>query len=356
MVTPPPDRNDCEPHHAFDAIRKTDRPSTTAKHTVREAIGSHLASRSGGGVTREVAYLFPGQGSQFTGMGKDLYDIYPVARRIFDQAARLVDFDIRSVCFEGPPAKLTQTRFSQPAIFVVSIAALEVLKSHSKSKILIPKFAAGLSLGEATALCAAGAISFEDGVRFVLSRGRFMDEAATECPGLMAAVLGADLPVVEEACRITGAEVGNLNAPGQIIISGKKKNVELAIEKLRGMGASKVIPLDVSGGFHSSCMDSACRRIEQALKEVLIQQPKIPVVSNLTADVEESSEKIKQNLVWQMNHRTLWEDSMRYIIGKGIKTFIEFSPGKVLKGLLRKIDPTIETISLSALEDFHAID
>ena len=304
----------------------------------------------------DVAYLFPGQGSQFTGMGKDLYESYPAARRVFDRAAKLVGFDIRSICFEGPPIKLTQTRFSQPAIFVVSMAALAVLNDHAKAKVFIPKYAAGLSLGEATALCAAGAISFDDGVRFVLARGQYMDEAASECPGLMAAVLGADLALVEEGCKATGAEVGNLNAPGQIVISGKKKNMEEAIEKLRQMGARKVIPLDVSGGFHSSCMDSACRKIEQALKNVSIQKPNISVVSNLTANVEEDPEKIKQNLVLQMNHRTLWEDSMRFIIGRGIKTFIEFSPGKVLKGLLRKIDPAIKTISLSDWEDFHAID
>lgn len=303
-----------------------------------------------------VAYLFPGQGSQFTGMGKDLYESYPAAKKVFDRAAELIDFDIKSICFEGPPEKLTQTRFSQPAIFIVSIAAFEALKTHPKFKTFSPQYAAGLSLGEATALCAAGAISFDDGIRFVRSRGQFMDEAALECPGLMAAVLGVGLSVVEKACEATGSEVGNLNAPGQIVISGKKKNVEAAIEKLRGMGARKVIPLDVSGGFHSSCMDSACRRIEGSLKNVVIRKPLIPVVSNLTADIEDRPERIKQNLIRQMNHRTLWEDSMRYIISKGTKTFIEFSPGKVLKGLLKKIDPSVETISLSALEDFHAID
>lgn len=289
-------------------------------------------------------------------MGKDLYETYPAARRIFDRAAELVDFDIRSVCFEGPPERLTQTRFSQPAIFVTSMAALAVLRDHPRGKDFIPQFAAGLSLGEATALCAAHAISFDDGVRFVVARGHFMDEAAEERPGLMAAVLGLELGVVERVCQATGAEVGNLNAPGQIVISGPKKQVEDAIEKLREAGAKKVIPLDVSGGFHSSCMESACRRIEIALKDVAIRKPEIRVVSNLTANIEEDPGRIKQNLIWQMNHRTLWEDSMRFIIGKGIKTFIEFSPGKVLKGLLKKIDPGVETISLSALEDFHAIE
>ncbi len=303
----------------------------------------------------EVAYLFPGQGSQFTGMGKDLYDTYPAARKVFDRAAELIDFDIRSACFEGPPELLTHTRYSQPAIFVVSMAAVEVLRTHPKGSEFVPKFAAGLSLGEATALTAADAISFDDGVRFVRARGTFMDEAAHEMPGMMAAVLGLELELVEEVCVATGAEVGNLNAPGQIVISGPKKNVEEAIERLREAGGKKVIPLDVSGGFHSSCMDSACHKIEKALKDVAIRRPKIAVVSNLTADIENDPEKIKQNLIWQMNHRTLWEDSMRFIINRGIRTFVEFSPGKVLKGLHRKIDPSVHCISLSGLEDFHAI-
>ncbi|MGH7197683.1 MAG: ACP S-malonyltransferase, partial [Candidatus Omnitrophota bacterium] len=233
-----------------------------------------------------VAYLFPGQGSQYVGMGKDLYDTYPAAKRLFDHAAELLDFDIRSVCFEGPVERLSQTRFSQPAIFVVSMAALEVLKHHEKNGMFLPKFTAGLSLGEATALCAAGAISFDDGMRFVKSRGLFMDEAARENPGMMAAVLGFPLEGVEKVCAATGAEVGNLNAPGQIVISGRKSRVEDAIEKLREVGALRVIPLDVSGGFHSSCMEPACRRIEKALENVAIQRPVISVVSNLTANVE----------------------------------------------------------------------
>ena len=304
----------------------------------------------------DVAFLFPGQGSQFTGMGKDLYDTYPEAKKIYDRAAALLDFDLLSVCFTGPAETLTQTRYSQPAIFVTSMAALEVLKHHKKFSQYAPKFAAGLSLGEATALCAAEAITFEDGVKFVRARGQFMDEAALQTPGLMAAVLGAELPLVEELCRQTGAEVGNLNAPGQIVISGRRKNVEEAVEKLREKGAKKVIPLDVSGGFHSSCMDSACVRIEKSLKDTPIARPKISVVSNLTANIEDNPEKIKQNLIKQMNHRTLWEDSMRFIISKGVRTFIEFAPGKVLKGLLKKIDPAVETVCLGNPEDFHSID
>ena len=303
-----------------------------------------------------AALLFPGQGSQYVGMGKDLYDHFPVAKNLFDRAASVVtDFDVRAICFDGPAEKLTQTRYSQPAIFAASMAAYEVFKTYPKSKSYTPLFTAGLSLGEATALCAADAISFDEGIRFVCTRGQYMDEAALDRPGLMAAVLGLDLAIVEKVCRETGAEVGNLNAPGQIVISGYKEKVEAAIEKLREAGARKVLPLDVSGGFHSSCMDSACKRIEKALGNVTIRPPKIPVVSNLTANIEEDPAKIKHNLVLQMNHRTLWEDSMRIMIAGGVKTFIELGPGKVLKGLLKKIDSTVETISLGTVEDFHVI-
>lgn len=303
----------------------------------------------------ESAWLFPGQGSQYVGMGKDLYDAYPAARRIFDAAQSIVDFDLKAVCFEGPAETISLTRFSQPAIFVTSIAALEIFRGHTHFGRYAASYAAGLSLGEATALVAGGAISYEDGVRFVMQRGRYMEEAAAQNPGMMAAVLGTELEVVERICAETGAEVGNLNAPGQIVISGHLKKVEEAIEKLRGAGAKRVIPLDVSGAFHSSCMDPACERIAKALGSVSILAPRVPVVSNLTAEVQSAPEEIRGNLVRQMNHRTLWEDSMRMMIGRGVRTFFELGPGKVLKGLLKKIDPEVRTVTLGTVEDYDEL-
>jgi len=207
-------------------------------------------------------------------------------------------------------------------------------------------------LGEATALVAAGAITFEDGIRFVKDRGLFMDEASIESPGTMAAVLGLDLAAVEAICKETGAEVGNLNAPGQIVISGRRASVEAAAERCRAAGAPRVVPLEVSGAFHSSCMNSACRRIEEALKSIPLVTPRLSVVSNLTAGVEADPAQIKRNLVNQMNHRTLWEDSMRRILSMGISQFYEIGPGKVLKGLMRKIDSNAKVIALGAAEDF----
>jgi [acyl-carrier-protein] S-malonyltransferase len=305
---------------------------------------------------KQIAYLFPGQGSQYIGMGKDLYENYSEAKQTYDQANQFYGADIRKICFDGPQAELQKTRFAQPAIFVTSIAALRVFEARFKPADEQVVAAAGLSLGEATALTAAGALSFEDSVKFVKARGQFMDEASEERPGTMAAIMGLSLEQIEAVCEQTGAEVGNLNAPSQIVISGKTDCVARAIEACKAAGAKRAIPLDVSGAFHSSCMEPACQRIAEALKSVNVQKPKFDVISNLTASSEMSPDKIKNILVNQMNHRTLWEASMLHLSGRGVKKYYELGPGKVLKGLMRKIDPEAVVVSLGSLEDFKILE
>jgi [acyl-carrier-protein] S-malonyltransferase len=305
---------------------------------------------------RRVGLLFPGQGAQYIGMGKDLYENYPEAKAVFDLAASILDFDILNMCFNGPQEDLQRTRYAQSAIFIVSMAAFAVFKSEYKGYADTEFFAAGLSLGEATALTTAGAFDLKTGIEFVRDRGLYMDEASEIEPGSMAAVMGLDLEKVEMQCELSGAEVGNLNCPGQVVISGKKDAVIKASELCVKAGARRVMPLQVSGAFHSECMNSACEKIETLLNRVEIHPPNFTVVSNLTAQPESEVGDIKQNLVKQMNHRTLWQDSMRYFLDAGVMEYYEIGPGKVLKGLMRKIDPEANVQPLGTADDFKSFN
>lgn len=300
----------------------------------------------------DVAYLFPGQGAQYVGMGKDFYDAYPQAKGIFDTADKILDFSLSKICFFGPAEQLIITKYAQPAILTVSIALLKTLEAKFKDK-FHPVATAGLSLGEVTALVAAGSISFEEAVYLVKRRGEFMDEAAEENPGGMVSVIGLDREKVYKIAKESGAEVANLNSPGQIVISGRKENLLKAVELADKAGAKKSIFLEVSGPFHCSLMKSAGVKLKEVLDKdkIRIMPPNIPVVSNVTANIEISVEEIRHNLTRQMNMPTLWEDSIRLTAKKGIKIYLEIGPGKVLKGLIRRIDPSLEVINIEKITD-----
>lgn len=302
----------------------------------------------------EAAYLFPGQGAQYVGMGKDFYDACPPAKDIFDTADKILGFSLTKICFEGPASELVKTKYAQPAILTVSIALLRALESKLQGK-FHPLAAAGLSLGEVSALVAAGSISFEDGVYLVKRRGEFMDEAAAENPGGMVSILGLEKETVYKIAQESGSEVANLNCPGQIVISGKKDNIARAIELANKAGAKKTITLEVGGAFHSSLMKPAGVKLKEVLDKIKILPPKIPVVTNVTANFENNVEEIRQNLTGQMNMPTLWEDSIRLMAKQGIKTYLEIGPGKVIKGLLRRIDPALEVINIEKAADLSSI-
>ncbi len=305
-------------------------------------------------VNAAPAYLFAGQGSQYPGMGKDLYEAFPQSRAVFDKADKVLGFSLTRLCFEGPPEELTKTQNCQPAILTVSIAAFEAFRSRVKGQGLRAKFMAGLSLGEYSALIAAGAFTFEAGLKLVRTRAEIMDEATRRHPGTMAAVLDLDIEKVKDICLKSGAEIANINAPGQIVISGNKEAVDKATQMCVEAGAKRVIELEVSGAFHSSLMFEASAELKQALQNTPISALLVPVVSNYTASMQSTATEIEQNLVYQLYKPVRWVESMQYMLSQGVYKFYEFGPGKVLKGLMRRIDSTVEVINIEKKEDILA--
>ncbi|MFA5063589.1 MAG: ACP S-malonyltransferase [Candidatus Omnitrophota bacterium] len=295
-----------------------------------------------------VGFLFAGQGSQYVGMGKDLYENFPQSRAIFDKAQGLLDFDLKKICFEGSEDQLKVTRVSQPAIVTVTIAAFEAFKSKNK---ITPAYMAGLSLGEYSALIASGALDFEDGICLIKRRGELMDAAAKKYPGKMAAVLELEVDMLEDICTESGAEIANLNCPGQVVISGSGIAINKAIPLCNEAGAKRVIPLEVSGAFHSSLMSEASAGLKEALDKTPINENFVPVVSNYTALPQDKPDQIRENLVKQVCSSVKWEDSMRFILSKGVTQFYEFGPGKVLKGLMRKINPAVQVTNIEKSAD-----
>jgi len=299
---------------------------------------------------KKLSFLFAGQGSQYVGMGKDLYDSFPEARKVFDRAEELLGFNLKKLCFEGPEELLKSTNVSQPAIVTASIAAFEVFKTKSN---LVPSFVAGLSLGEYSALIAAGALTFDNGIRLIHKRGQLMEEASRKHPGKMAAVLELPVDKIKEICLKSGAEIANLNCPGQIVITGKAQAVDQAMELCAQAGAKRVIPLEVSGGFHSSLMFEASVELKLVLDNISISEPKVPVVSNYTGQPQYKVGQIIENLVNQIKGSVRWEESMRFILSEGITDFYEFGPGKVLKGLMRRIDSNAKVINIEKTADME---
>jgi [acyl-carrier-protein] S-malonyltransferase len=305
------------------------------------------------------ALLFPGQGAQSVGMGKGLAEAFPAARACFEEADSLLGYSLSKLCWEGPVEELTRTEHCQPALYVTSLAALAALESECQRgqtpRGLTPSAAAGLSLGEYTALAAAGALSFADGLKLVRLRGQAMEEAARAKPGTMASVLGLELEQLQEVCAETGAQVANLNSPGQVVISGTAESVTAASAKAKEKGAKRVIPLEVGGAFHSRLMAPAAARLAEALKNLPVQAPRYPVASNVTGAYHEEAGQIGPLLVRQLTEPVQWVGCVRTMAEKGIKIYIEVGPGTVLKGLVRKINPEATVHSAGTAEEMRQL-
>jgi [acyl-carrier-protein] S-malonyltransferase len=299
----------------------------------------------------KIAFVFPGQGSQVVGMGKDLFEQFEPAANLFKVADQKLNVDLSQLIFEGPKEELTLTHNTQPALLTTSMAIYE----HFKQFHIEPDYVAGHSLGEYSALVAAGVLSFEDGVYAVRKRGEYMQEAVPAGEGAMAAVLGLDRELLTAVTReVTDAgdsvQLANLNCPGQIVISGTTKGVEKAGEKAKEAGAKRAIPLEVSGPFHSALMKPAAEKFATVLDGLEIVDAKIPVIANVTATPIQEQEEIKTKLVEQLYSSVLWEDSVRKMLDLGVDTFIEIGPGKVLSGLIKKIDRKVKVYAVHDME------
>ncbi len=304
----------------------------------------------------KVAYVFPGQGSQFVGMGYDLYENYKSAWAIFDLADRVLGVPLSRICFEGPEETLRDTINAQPALVVSSLATLAAIReAHEGKGIPQASFVAGHSLGEYTALAVSGVFDFATAIFLARERGRLMHEATKVRPGTMAAVVGMDEAEVDKICADAGVCVGNVNCPGQIVISGDRDKVGTAVTVIKAGGKGKAIPLSVSAAFHSPLMEPAVEGMTRALANVNFAEPQIPVVANTTAAAMMTTAEIKSELLSQLTHCVKWQQSVEYMLANGVGVFYELGAGKVLTGLIKRIDRNVKTVNIGDMNSVKSL-
>jgi [acyl-carrier-protein] S-malonyltransferase len=296
-------------------------------------------------MTQKTALLFAGQGAQQVGMGRDFAEQIPSCKTWFDRSRAILGFDLPSICFHGPEAELVRTENAQPAIFLVSWVALQLLRERLPD--MAYQATAGLSLGELTALTAAGVFTFDDGLLVAWQRGRFMQEACELRPGSMAAVLGLDIEKTNAVCAQAGVEIANLNCPGQIVISGESDKIAKACELAKAAGAKRALLLPVAGAYHSRLMASAQPKVEALLSNVAMKAPVVKVIANVTARPHADPRDIRARLTDQVVSSVRWEDSIRYLIEQGFTRFIELGPGAVLSGFVKRIDKNVQIYTVA---------